>query len=183
VGLLAAAALAGLWFARGGDRSRQEPGVQALRPEAAHIEPAKAEAAKAEAAKLEPAQELKAEPVASAGASPSGVELAGTQAAAAGSVNVEAPAPADSAASSPGKIVVIVNVRPPQARIFYRGKEAGKAPLRVELEPGQRRSFEVGYPGFMTRKIVVDGSKPELLVGLRASSPYATTSAPPASEN
>jgi hypothetical protein len=79
--------------------------------------------------------------------------------------------------------VVIVNVRPPQARIFYRGKEAGKAPLRVELEPGQRRSFEVGYPGFMTRKIVVDGSKPELLVGLRASSPYATGSAPPASEN
>jgi hypothetical protein len=85
--------------------------------------------------------------------------------------------------TSSGKTVVIVNVRPPQARIYYRGKEAGRAPLRVELEPGQRRSFEVGYPGFMTRKIMVDGSKPEILVGLRAASPYATRSTPPAPEN
>lgn len=193
LGLLGAAALAGLWFARGGDRSRQEPGVQALRPEATHVEaaqvgpanaePAKAEPAQAQPAKLEPAQEPKPAEPATGAASPSGVELTGEQAAAPASANAEAPAPSGSATSSPGKIVVIVNVRPPQARIFYRGKEAGKAPLRVELDPGQRRSFEVGYPGFMTRKIVVDGSKPELLVGLRASSPYATGSAPPGSQN
>jgi hypothetical protein len=95
----------------------------------------------------------------------------------------EVPTPAASAESSSGKIVVIVNVRPPQARIYYHGKEAGKAPLRVELEPGKRRSFEVGYPGFMTRKIVVDGSKPEILVGLRPASPYASAPAPTPAEN
>jgi hypothetical protein len=79
--------------------------------------------------------------------------------------------------------VVIINVRPANARIYHRGKEAGRAPLRVELDPGKRRSFEVGSPGYMTRRIIVDGSKPEVLVGLRPSSPYATGTAPSAPEN
>jgi hypothetical protein len=73
-----------------------------------------------------------------------------------------------------GKISVLINVRPPQARIFYKGKEVGKAPLTVEVEPGKRRVFEVVLPGFETRKLVVDGTKPHLLVGLRPSSESAT---------
>ena len=146
------------------------------------MESAKVEAAQAEPAKLEPAQGEAAQVGAATGPAaiepaPSAASRGGVEPAAA--TQPGAPAPSASAESSPGKIVVIVNVRPPQARIFYRGKEAGKSPLRVELEPGQRRSFEVGYPGFMTRKIVVDGSKPELLVGLRAASPYATGSSAP----
>ncbi|HWA71776.1 MAG TPA: hypothetical protein VG937_05570 [Polyangiaceae bacterium] len=182
VGLLVAAALAGLWFVRGGSRPSEQPGVQALRPEATHVESAKVEPAQAEPAKLEPAQGEAAQVGAATGPAaiepaPSAASRGGVEPAAA--TQPGAPAPSASAESSPGKIVVIVNVRPPQARIFYRGKEAGKSPLRVELEPGQRRSFEVGYPGFMTRKIVVDGSKPELLVGLRAASPYATGSSAP----
>jgi hypothetical protein len=168
---VAALAAAGLWFARG-NHPEGEAGVQASRPEPAKVEAAPAAAPEPVVA-AQPAPSP--EPPASA-PSPVGVESpsagAPIEAASAPSASSEAPAP--SAASSDGKIVVIVNVRPPQARIFYRGKEAGKAPLRVELEPGKRRSFEVGYPGFMTRKIVVDGSKPEILVGLRPASPYAT---------
>jgi hypothetical protein len=175
---VAALAAAGLWFSRAGKHESEEPGAQASRPD-----PAKIETAPAAAPMPPPAPE----PVASAPSPPSGVELpsagAPIEAAPTPSAVAEAPTPAASAESSSGKIVVIVNVRPPQARIYYHGKEAGKAPLRVELEPGKRRSFEVGYPGFMTRKIVVDGSKPEILVGLRPASPYASAPAPTPAEN
>jgi hypothetical protein len=168
---IAAIAAVGLWFARGGSPGTAEPFAQALRPEATKVELAP-----------EPAPALAVVPEPTVGAtSPVGVE-----APSAGAPIEAAPEPGPSAQAAPiagadpssGKIVVIVNVRPPQARIYYRGKEVGKAPLRVELEPGKRRSFEVGYPGFMTRKIVVDGSKPELLVGLRPASPYAMGAAP-----
>jgi hypothetical protein len=40
--------------------------------------------------------------------------------------------------------------------------------VRVELAPGEkRRAFEVGMPGWVTRRLVVDGSKPEMFIGLK----------------
>ena len=39
-----------------------------------------------------------------------------------------------------GKISVTVKVRPEGARIYHRGKEPGKLPLVVELEPGEKRT-------------------------------------------
>jgi hypothetical protein len=42
----------------------------------------------------------------------------------------------------------------------------GGSPMRVELAPGEKRAFEVGHPNFVTRKVVVDGSQPEMIVGL-----------------
>lgn len=77
--------------------------------------------------------------------------------------------------TSSGKLAVMINVRQPQARIFYKGKELGKPPITVELEPGSRRSFEVVAPGFQTRKLVVDGSKAHIMIGLRAAPGTATT--------
>ncbi len=79
---------------------------------------------------------------------------------------VTAPAPEASAAASGEKKVVIVNARPATARFFYKGKKVGVSPLRVELSPGEKRSFEVGHPNFITRKVIVDGSEPEVTVGL-----------------
>lgn len=78
-----------------------------------------------------------------------------------------APRAEDAPAPSGGNVSVVIRVRPPQARIFYRGKEVGKAPVTVEIEPGKRRAYEVSLPGFMTRRVVVDGSATELSVGLR----------------
>jgi hypothetical protein len=37
----------------------------------------------------------------------------------------------------------------------------------VELKPGQRRSFEIGRPGFHARKVVVDGTRMEMTVAMR----------------
>jgi hypothetical protein len=60
---------------------------------------------------------------------------------------------------------------PPKA-IFYRfGREAGVSPFVVELKPGERRAYEVTLPRHVTRKIVIDGSKPEVTFGLRDDPP------------
>jgi hypothetical protein len=64
-------------------------------------------------------------------------------------------------------IVVTVNTVPPDARFFYKGKPVGRAPFRVELKPGERRSFEIGRAGYFARKVVVDGSKREMKVTMR----------------
>jgi hypothetical protein len=37
----------------------------------------------------------------------------------------------------------------------------------VQLKRGERHAYEVGLPGHITRKLVLDGTKTELTVGLR----------------
>jgi hypothetical protein len=59
---------------------------------------------------------------------------------------------------------------PPKARFFHFGKEVGTAPFVLEFKPGERHSYEVGLPGYITRKVTLDGSKPEITVGLRKES-------------
>ncbi len=81
-----------------------------------------------------------------------------------------APASAEPSASAApdGSRVVIVKISPPGARLFYKGKPVGSSPVTVELAPGEKkRSFEVGMPGWVTRRLVVDGSKPEVFIGLK----------------
>ena len=58
-------------------------------------------------------------------------------------------------------------MRPEGARIYHRGREPGKLPLVVELEPGEKRVYEVSKPGYAVRRLTVDGSKPEVKVRLR----------------
>lgn len=50
---------------------------------------------------------------------------------------------------------------------FYRyGKQVGMNSLIVELAPGEKRAFEVDLPGYVSRKVVVDGSRSEVVVVL-----------------
>ena len=60
---------------------------------------------------------------------------------------------------------------PPKAQFFHFGKPVGTAPFVLEVAPGEPQSYEVGLPGYITRKVVIDGSKPEVTVGLRRDSP------------
>jgi hypothetical protein len=64
-------------------------------------------------------------------------------------------------------ITVTVNSKPPNAQFFHFGKQVGTAPFVVQLKPGEHHAYEVGLPGHITRKLVLDGSKTELTVGLR----------------
>jgi hypothetical protein len=51
--------------------------------------------------------------------------------------------------------------------MFWKGKEVGTTPFVLEIPSGTRRSYEMGLPGHVTRKVVIDGSKSEIKVGLR----------------
>ncbi len=80
----------------------------------------------------------------------------------------EAPPSAAPSAASPAEpggedtVRVVINIRPEGARVFYRGKEVGRTPFTLELLRGERRVFEVGYPGYSTRRLVVDGEEKEI---------------------
>jgi hypothetical protein len=85
------------------------------------------------------------------------------------------PAPAASAAAaegvapaaSAGVIRINVDSDPPRARMFWKGKEVGTTPFVLELQPGERHAYELGLPGYTTRKVVIDGSKTDISIGLR----------------
>lgn len=62
---------------------------------------------------------------------------------------------------------MVVSMMPPDARLFWKGKSLGKSPVRIELAPGEKRRYEVGRPGYVTRRLVVDGSQSEVSIGLR----------------
>jgi serine/threonine-protein kinase len=82
------------------------------------------------------------------------------------------PTPSASAAATgaaPSGNVVRINVdsEPPGARMFWRGKEVGTTPFVLELQPGEKHAYELGLPGYTTRKVVIDGSKTDVSIGLR----------------
>jgi len=66
---------------------------------------------------------------------------------------------------------VTVKSNPPKVRLFHFGKPIGVTPFVLELKPGERHAYEAGLPGYGTRKVVIDGSKPEITVGLRREKP------------
>jgi hypothetical protein len=88
-----------------------------------------------------------------------------------------APAPPASIDGKPlpplaeGMTRVIVKLSPPKARLFRKGKPVGSSPVVIDLAPGERRAYEVGMPGWATRKLVVDGTKPEIFIGLKPETP------------
>jgi hypothetical protein len=62
--------------------------------------------------------------------------------------------------------------------LFWKGKEVGTTPLTLHFQPGEKHAYELGMTGFMTRKVVIDGSKTEISIGLRPD-PGAPSSAKP----
>lgn len=75
---------------------------------------------------------------------------------------------ADGAPAIAGEAIrVDIKSAPPGARLFWRGKEMGTTPFTLEIPAGERRSYELGKPGFVTRKVVIDGSKSDISIGLK----------------
>jgi hypothetical protein len=118
---------------------------------AAATSPALAEpATEAPSAAAEPTPSAAAEPTPSAAAAPS----------TSGAPSAEAP--------TPGKRGILIKSIPPKARFFHFGKQVGVAPFVLQLDPGERHAYEAGLPGYITRKVYIDGSEPEITVGLRS---------------
>jgi hypothetical protein len=91
----------------------------------------------------------------------------------------KAPAPSETAPAEPSAVPVPavapdagdavrveLKIRPEGARVYYRGKEVGRCPFTLELPRGETRAFEVGYPGYVTRRLVVDGTEPVISFGM-----------------
>lgn len=95
-------------------------------------------------------------------------------------------------ASTDGTVKVMVRSAVTGAKFFRNGKQVGVNSVIVELAPGEKRAFEVNLPGYVSRKVVVDGSRAEVVVYLphisetpsdqarAASAPAAEAQATPA---
>ncbi len=172
--IAAAAVVGSVWFLV---HSRGESVAEPPRHEpAAAPEQAKPEVSPPVRPKVEPTPVASVEAVVAASAEPTAA--ASASAAAANAPAAPAVASAEPQRGSEELIVVTVTTIPPDARFFYKGKPAGRSPFRVELKPGQRRSFEIGHPGFYPRKVVVDGTKREMTVAMRPEAPTPTSQVP-----
>jgi hypothetical protein len=78
------------------------------------------------------------------------------------------PTPSTSAepARSGDTMSVLVRSSVTGARFYRHGKQIGINSLIVDLAPGEKRAFEVDLPGYVSRKVVVDGSRSEVVVTL-----------------
>jgi len=85
-------------------------------------------------------------------------------------------------APAPTTTTVVVKVNPPLAKFFYKGKAVGTGKMTLELEPGEKRAFEVGMPGYNTRRVIIDGSKPERTIGLTVVKTETESESEPAPE-
>jgi len=118
-------------------------------------------------ARIEPQDQPASNPVAvHAGAPFSQPASTGTVSSiASGAANASAQAQTTGAEDT---VRVAIKIRPEGARVFYRGKEVGRTPFTLELLRDERRVFEVGYPGYQPRRLVIDGTEAEISYTLTA---------------
>jgi hypothetical protein len=74
---------------------------------------------------------------------------------------------ANAESSGQDKISVKLDVRPIGSEIYSKGRYVGTAPLVIELAPGDKRVLEVNKRGYAPRRVVVDGRKTRILLGLK----------------
>ena len=108
-----------------------------------------------------------------ASAASSAESAASASASAAAATPRAEPARSAAAAAAVGAEIrrVTVKSKPAKVRFFHFGKQVGVTPFVLEFKPGERHAYEAGLPGYGTRKVVIDGSKPEITVGLKKDKP------------
>jgi hypothetical protein len=62
--------------------------------------------------------------------------------------------------------------------MFWKGKEVGTTPFVLDFPAGERHAYELGLPGYTVRKVVLDGSKTDISIGMRPE-PAASSGAKP----
>lgn len=91
------------------------------------------------------------------------------------------PSPAASAArastSTASTKTVTLEVMPADSKVFTHGSLRKGPPYTFEIKPGGRVIVEVVRPGYVARRVVLDGSKPQLAVGLLRKRPTASSRA------
>ncbi len=78
--------------------------------------------------------------------------------------------------ASPGTRRVVLEVAPSDAKVAWGGRRHPGPPFEFEIPKGKRVAVEVARRGFITRRVVLDGSKPTVSVGLSMSRRRGPTS-------
>jgi hypothetical protein len=114
-----------------------------------------------------PAREI---PAAVAAPAPTPVQAPqATAEAVASSVAVASAAPTE-AADEEAKITI--SVKPDGSSLFYKGKVVGKTPFILKQPRGEKRSYEIGKPGYATRRLVINGNERTIGFELGIDTPH-----------
>jgi hypothetical protein len=79
------------------------------------------------------------------------------------------PRAAVTAAAPPKTTRVTLEVLPSDARVIYRGTAHPGPPFEFDVPKDKRLAVEVARSGFVTRKVIIDGKRPLLSIGLLRS--------------
>ncbi len=97
--------------------------------------------------------------------------LAPSPGAASTPVSVASAVASRAVADEASTVRVVIRTKPDRARIFLDGRRVGNSPLAVDLPRGKVRRYSVWLEGHAMRAVVVDGSAPEILLGLVPEAP------------
>jgi hypothetical protein len=56
-------------------------------------------------------------------------------------------------------VKIPVNIKPDGALLLYKGKVVGRTPFILKQPRGEKRTYEVGKPGYATRRVYVTGTE------------------------
>src|SRR5690606_17768772 len=74
------------------------------------------------------------------------------------------------APSGQAPTLVTVNIYPPEAEIYHKGKRLGRSGQQIEVLPGERKLLVLILNGYWPRKLVLDGKETSYNIGLRKQS-------------
>ena len=68
-------------------------------------------------------------------------------------------------------MAIKVNIFPPDAQIYHKGKLLGHGGQTIALKKGERKLLVLIRDGYWPRKLILDGSEKVLNIGLREQPP------------
>ncbi len=54
---------------------------------------------------------------------------------------------------------IMISVKPDGSVLVYKGKVVGRTPFILKQPRGEKRTYEIGKPGYATRRIVINGTE------------------------
>jgi hypothetical protein len=78
-----------------------------------------------------------------------------------------APPPAEPVTSATAEVTrVTLEVFPPNAKVTYAGGGFTGPVGEIDIPRGRRVALQIAHKGYATRRLVLDGSKPKVAIGL-----------------
>jgi hypothetical protein len=69
-----------------------------------------------------------------------------------------------SAAVPTGPVSIELEVLPAQTLVFHKGEKLGKAPLKIELKPGEKKDLFLARDGYRPQRVTIDGTEPKVSI-------------------